>query len=200
MTTTPPEAPKLPIRPATPPATVPGFSPSTPSRATPAPTPARAAAPPSAIKSVKPADHVVAGTGAWVVVGVFALLASFFFLALATWGIGLLVMWAGAVLTRRKLSGTLRGGALRVGPKQFPEIHERVTALAAAMGIKKLPEVYILESNTQNAFAMKHGKKSRIVLVDDMVFGSALTGNDNVLTWILAHELAHIALGHTGAI
>ena len=38
---------------------------------------------------------------------------------------------------------------MRVGPYQFPEIHQRVAALAAAMGLHKPPDVYVFESNTQ---------------------------------------------------
>jgi hypothetical protein len=118
-------------------------------------------------------------------------------LTVVTWGIGPILILISLLTMERKITGLLLGGAVRVGQYQFPEIHQRVVALAAAMGLEQTPEVYVLESNTQNAFAMKHGKKNRIVLIDDMVFGAALTGNENVLTWILAHEMAHVALRHT---
>lgn len=190
-------APAIAPRPAPKPATQP------PAPAATLPAPASASAPatarpaPRVIRDVDPFDHVVSGTSWWTFLGVIAVIVFFGGLLVATWGVSLVITLIAVWLSERKVTGILLGGAVRVGPYQFPEIHQRVSALATAMGVRKPPEVFVLESNTQNAFAMKHGKKSRIVLIDDMVFGAALTGNENVLTWILAHEMAHIALGHT---
>lgn len=163
----------------------------------PLPSPSQTATAPRLVRPVNPHEHVVGGTFAWTLVGAIGVILFFGFLLIGTWGIGLLLMLLSIWTIERKVNGILLGGAVRVGPYQFPEIHQRVLAIAAAMGVDRTPEVFVLESNTQNAFAMKHGKKSRIVLIDDLVFGSALTGNENVLTWILAHEIAHISLGHT---
>ncbi len=62
------------------------------------------------------------------------------------------------------------------------------------------PELFIVEDNQQNAFAIKHGSKSYVVLIDDTVFGAMATGNAGALHFIIAHELAHHALGHKGAL
>lgn len=98
----------------------------------------------------------------------------------------------------KKARAALRGSALRVDQTQLPAIHEQMRDLSARLGIAEAPEVYIIEDNQQNAFALKHGAKSYVVLIDDMIHGALSTGNEKVLTFILSHELAHHALGHTG--
>lgn len=98
----------------------------------------------------------------------------------------------------KKARAALRGSALRVDQTQLPAIHEQTRDLCARLAITEVPEVYVIEDNHQNAFALKHGAKSYVVLIDDIIHGALSTGNEKVLTFILAHELAHHALGHTG--
>jgi Zn-dependent protease with chaperone function len=97
----------------------------------------------------------------------------------------------------RKTKARLLGSALLVSEDQFPEINTAAKGIAQYMGIDE-PEIFIVEDNQQNAFAIKHGSKSYVVLVDDIVYGAMATGNAGALNFILAHELAHHALGHTG--
>ena len=92
----------------------------------------------------------------------------------------------------------LRGSAVRVGPSQFPEIHEAAVNMAAGLGLRECPCVYICEYNEQNAFAVKYGSKQYVVLFDEIVHGMLETGNVKALHFLIAHELAHHALGHTG--
>ena len=91
----------------------------------------------------------------------------------------------------------LRGSALQVDEYQFPEIHRSALAMSERLGLSECPEIYIVEDNHQNAFAVKKGSKSYIVLIDDIVYGAMATGNSGALDFILGHELAHHALGHT---
>lgn len=99
----------------------------------------------------------------------------------------------------KKTKARLMGSALKVSSDQFPEIHSAATSMAQSLGIPE-PEIFIVEDNQQNAFAIKHGSKSYVVLVDDVVYGAMATGNAGALYFILAHELAHHALGHTGTL
>lgn len=96
----------------------------------------------------------------------------------------------------RVIEASIKGSALRVSPKQFPDIYEMAEEIAEALDMET-PELYILESNMQNAFAIKHGGKRFVILVDDMIFGCQMTQNMDTLRFIIAHELAHHALGHT---
>jgi Zn-dependent protease with chaperone function len=116
-------------------------------------------------------------------------------LALAAWVV-LAISYFGRV---KRAKAKLRGSALRVSADQFPEIHSAAVTIAESMGVAE-PEIFIVEGNQQNAFALKHGSKGYVILVDDIVFGALATGNVGALHFILAHELAHHALGHTGVL
>lgn len=119
-----------------------------------------------------------------------------------TMGIALIGWLIAGILYYSRLKKTkarLMGSALRVSADQFPEIHAASVAIAEVMGVSE-PEIFIVEDNQQNAFAIKHGSKRYVVLVDDIVHGAICTGNASVLNFILAHEIAHHALGHTGTL
>lgn len=120
---------------------------------------------------------------------------------LASYGIALL-FWIAAALTyglrMKRAYAQLRGGALAVSPEQFPHIYETAVNICHKLGLRELPEIFILEDNTQNALALRLASRNFIVLVDDMVHGAECTGNEKALSFIIAHELAHHALGHTG--
>jgi Zn-dependent protease with chaperone function len=157
-------------------------------------------------RAVNPRDYVEPGTGFAQTLGYILFFLStglgMIVFAVATFGVGLVIMLVGLVFYYLRLKvalAQLRGSALRVGPKQFPEIYEHVADLADALDMDP-PDVYIVESNQQNAFAVKIGAKKNVVLFDDIVFGAKQTNNENVLRFIIAHELAHHALGHTGLI
>jgi hypothetical protein len=155
------------------------------------------------MQSIQPKNYVAPGTGlhttiAWILFP-FVILVTI----LITYGMALIAWLIAAAMYHihmRKARALMRGSALLLGPQQFPEIHAIVHACSQAMGLPKVPEVYLLEDNQQNAFAVKYGGRQCVVLVDDIVFGAEATGNRQALAFIIAHELAHHALGHTGLI
>lgn len=122
---------------------------------------------------------------------------------LGTYGIAL-IFWVIAGLTYRlrfkRAYAQLRGSSLEITPQQFPEIYQTAAELSERMGLKEVPEIFIIEDNTQNAMAMKLASKNFVILLDDIVHGAECTGNKQALSFIIAHELAHHALGHTGTI
>jgi len=150
---------------------------------------------------VRAKDHVARGTGFHLTVGFFAAIVVMLFTILVTYGIALLAWIFAAlfsVVIRRRAHARLHGSALKVGPQQFPEIYETCLRMSDRLGLKECPDIYIIEDNAHNAFAMKHGRKKYVILIDDIVFGAERTGNDQALDFIIGHELAHHALGHTG--
>jgi hypothetical protein len=56
-------------------------------------------------------------------------------LALIFWGIGFLIYW----LRLSKARAALRGSALRLGPNQFPDIHQKLAEMSARLGLKETP-------------------------------------------------------------
>ncbi len=154
--------------------------------------------------SVNAKQYVAPGTGlhsfiGWSLLVIFGPLI-FVALTAVTYGIFLIALIIAGLtyFTRVKhMKAKLRGSALQVDEYQFPEIHRSALAMSERLGLSECPEIYIVEDNHQNAFAVKKGSKSYIVLIDDIVYGAMATGNSGALDFILGHELAHHALGHT---
>jgi Zn-dependent protease with chaperone function len=164
-------------------------------------------------RQIDPRDYIEPGTGFHKTVGYVVFFASMTFAAvgmiaaiIATSGIALIFILPSILVPlllyyfRMKTAiAQLRGMSLKIGPKQFPEIHDMVEELADALDIDP-PDTYLLESHEQNAFAAKIGAKQFVVLLDDLVWGAQMVNAPDLLRFIIGHELAHHALGHTGLI
>jgi Zn-dependent protease with chaperone function len=142
------------------------------------------------LQSINPKDYVEPGTSFRVTFG---------YLLLIPLSPILLIVAIANYFQQKVHLAALHGTAIKVGKKQFPEIFQTTDEIAEAMGIET-PEIYILENNTQNALAAKIGSKKYVVLFDDIVFGMQMINRPDALRWLLAHELAHHALGHTSLI
>jgi Zn-dependent protease with chaperone function len=89
----------------------------------------------------------------------------------------------------------VRGSAVRLGPNQFPELHQRVAQLAVRMGMTTVPEAYLMQAGgSLNAFATRFLGVNFIVLYADLL--EACGSNDAARDMIIAHELGHIHRGH----
>lgn len=96
------------------------------------------------------------------------------------------------------LYAQLKARAVKVTPKQFGEIHEMAVRYAAAMGLKKTPEVYLIQENgALNAFASNVIRKRFIIINIDLLEIAYRQYNDlSSIGFVLAHEMAHIRLKH----
>jgi len=126
----------------------------------------------------------IAGTLLGIVVSYGILLLAFIFYPLV------------AFYLHKKAAALIHGSGVRVSAAQFPEIHRCVEIFKERLGVTKEVETYIVECNTLNAAAVKYGKKNVILLTDDLIHGSLNSGNPQAVAFVLAHELAHIALNH----
>jgi Zn-dependent protease with chaperone function len=88
---------------------------------------------------------------------------------------------------------------VRLKENQFPELYKRVEELCAKMGLKTIPEVYIVESGgLLNAFATKvfgFFGKNMVILYSDFV-DLSLDSDGREIDYVIAHELAHIKRNH----
>ena len=152
---------------------------------------------------VDPKQYIEKGTGKAKALGyVFGLL-GLVVLAATTFGVGLLALPIGLVaeyFNRKKAMARLKGSALEVGPEQLPELHQCAQDFALRLGLKEVPAIYVVESNVLNAAAMRIGSRQVIVLIDDIVDSCLRSGDQRAIGFILAHEMAHHALGHTGIV
>lgn len=157
----------------------------------PTPTPVRDAAEPvDARRCVEPGTAfalVLAGGGA-------ALGMALLILSVSGIGIAAILALAHLVAVRRAML-QLRASALRVGPRQFPQIHACVESFAERLGLAQTPEVHVFDASEVNAFALRFGRKNGILLTDETVC-ACLDGRPGALAFVIAHELGHIALGH----
>lgn len=152
---------------------------------------------------VDPKQHIEPGTSsAKAIAYVFAVIV-LIIVALASFGVGLLLMPLGLLVeyfNRKKAMALLKGSALEVGPDQLPELYHCAKNFALRLGMKETPAIYVVESNVINASAMRVGSRQVIVLVDDVVEACLRSDDPEALGFILGHEMAHHALGHTGVI
>jgi len=89
----------------------------------------------------------------------------------------------------------VRGSAVRLGPEQFPEIHQRVVELAGRIGLDETPEAYLMqEGGALNAFATRFLRSDLMVLYSDLL--DACGDDEAARDMIIGHELGHIKAGH----
>lgn len=89
----------------------------------------------------------------------------------------------------------VRGNGVRVGPDQFPLVHESATRIAASFGMKKVPEVYVMQAGGAiNALATRLFRSNLVVLFSDLL--DACGDDASARDMIVGHELGHIRAGH----
>lgn len=112
-------------------------------------------------------------------------------------GIGIaLIIFAILLLTNALMLGSIRGNGIRIHEGQFPDVYERVQVLSKEMGLKKVPDVFIIQSEgALNAFATRFFGRDMVVLYSE-VFELAREQGNAELDFIIAHELAHVKRRH----
>jgi Zn-dependent protease with chaperone function len=92
--------------------------------------------------------------------------------------------------------GRLRQNAIKVSEMQFAEIYQIIKNYSSKLHLKKIPEVYILQSNgVLNAFATRFLSRNFVVLFSDILDLAYANGKEAV-KFIIAHELAHVKRKH----
>ena len=145
--------------------------------------------------------HVEAGTGRALFGAFFVAILGTLLGILLSYGILLVVLLIYPMIAwylRKKATALIHGSGVHVGEYQFPEIHRCLTDFKARLDLKKDVDVYIVEDNVVNAMAVRYGKKNVVLLTDDLIHGCLASGCPQVLAFVIAHELAHISLNHTG--
>lgn len=147
--------------------------------------------------------HISKGTGWHTAVGFTLAVLGILVLTAISWGIALVAMLIAAIydfFRQRKAEAILHGSAIRGGVDQFPDIYECLNDFAARLGMRDFPDLYIIEDNTNNAVAVKVGRRKVVLLIDDIVDSCLRSGDPRSLAFVIGHELAHHHLGHTNTI
>lgn len=94
------------------------------------------------------------------------------------------------------LSGFLKGNAIKVGERQFPEAFTLLKQHAKTLELNTIPDMYVLQGGGMlNAFAVRFGRRNCIVLYADVLELAYKQGIEAV-SFIIGHELGHIKRGH----
>lgn len=100
------------------------------------------------------------------------------------------------LFTNAIMLGSIRGNGVRIHERQFPDVYERVQVLAKQMELKKVPDVFVIQSEgALNAFATRFFGRDMVVLYSE-VFELAREQGLEELDFIIAHELSHIKRRH----
>lgn len=112
-------------------------------------------------------------------------------------GLGvLLLLTAISLFSNGLMIARIRTNGVRLSANQFPDVYNKVVELCNSMEIQSIPEVYVIESGgILNAFAAKSFRKNIVILYSD-IFDLINTENNDELSFIIAHELAHIKRRH----
>jgi Zn-dependent protease with chaperone function len=92
--------------------------------------------------------------------------------------------------------GRIRGNGVRVSATQFPAVHSLVQRHAATLGMSESPAVYVLQAGgVLNAFATRFFGRNFVILYSDVLAMAERRGAEAV-SFVVAHELAHLKRGH----
>lgn len=101
-----------------------------------------------------------------------------------------------SVLVHALAMARVRLNGVRLSPRQFPEVYERIGRLCAQMGLPAVPDVYVVQAGgILNAFATRFFGRNMIVVYAD-IFELIATGADGILEFVITHELAHLKRRH----
>ena len=134
---------------------------------------------------------LVASSILTIIAGILLTIASF---GVFLWIIGLAVSLS--MFTHWIQIGYIRTNGVKVTERQFADLHEMYHRVGQGMGIRLLPDVYILQAGgVLNAFATRFFQKNMVILYSDVVELSR-NGQAKEVEFVIAHELAHIRRNH----
>ena len=111
--------------------------------------------------------------------------------------LALLLLVPGLVVYRQLTRAGVRGSAVRLSPRQFPDIYAVKDDFARRLNLRREPEIYLMSGNgALNAFAASTFGYDFVVIHSEL-FSNTYEKNKDALAFIIGHELGHLRLGHT---
>lgn len=89
-----------------------------------------------------------------------------------------------------------RANSVKLGPNQYPELFHLAGRYTERLGLKKVPDIYVIQATTLNAFVTIVARRHVIVLYSHTVETMLEEDRPDALGMVLAHELGHIAAKH----
>jgi Zn-dependent protease with chaperone function len=111
--------------------------------------------------------------------------------------VALLLLVPALVVYRQLTRAGIRGSAVKLSHRQFPDIYAVKDDFARRLGLKRDPEIYLMSGNgVLNAFAASTFGYDFVVIHSEL-FSNTYDRNKDALAFIVGHELGHLRLGHT---
>lgn len=128
-----------------------------------------------------------------------ALLSALFWLVLivGTIGIALIYLLFGYLIflfAHSAFISYLKGTGVRISREQYPDLHERLIRCCEKVGLREVPEAYLLRTDFFNALATRFLGRHFVVLFTDVV--DALEDQPGAVDFYIGHELGHIHRKH----
>lgn len=122
---------------------------------------------------------------------------TYLFLVFSILGIGIIiVMVLLSVFFHGLMVGGIRRNGVRIHEEQFPLLFQKAQEMAVQMGLEKIPQLYVIESQgTLNAFATRFFGRNMVVLYSEIFELIEEDAQEEVL-FVLAHEFAHLKRKH----
>ncbi len=99
-------------------------------------------------------------------------------------------------ITKALFIGYIRGNAIKISNKQFPDILEILERQCKQLEIKKIPELYSLQAGgILNAMATRFSGKDYVIIYAD-ILETAYESGPAAVGFVLGHELGHIKQKH----
>jgi Zn-dependent protease with chaperone function len=111
--------------------------------------------------------------------------------------VALLLLVPGLVIYRQLTRAGIRGSAVRLSRRQFPDIYAIKEDFSRKLRLRRDPEIYVMSGNGElNAFAASTFGYD-FVVINSELFSNTYEQNKDALAFIVGHELGHLRLGHT---
>ena len=112
-------------------------------------------------------------------------------------GIGIAMIFALYIVTIY-LYAEKKANSVRITAQNFPEVYEIVLEQAKQLGMKKIPEIYVIQgSGILNAFSAFLPNRQYIIIYTEIFEVAYREHHDtDTLRFIIGHEMAHIYYGH----
>ena len=113
--------------------------------------------------------------------------------------VGLAIPLVAAAVAIRVMFWSLLARGVETSPTQLPELHRMLVTLTDRMGLRRRPRLMVINGHgLVNAMAAKCTlRRGYVVLSSDLVDIAYEVGDWDAVRFALAHELGHIAAGHT---
>jgi len=86
--------------------------------------------------------------------------------------------------------------SVKVTESQYPVLYRLAREYTARLGLKRVPDIYIIQQTTLNAFATRAARRNVVVVFSHTVETMIEQEQTDALGMVLGHEMGHLAANH----